>query len=261
MAKRSETMTDESGVILKRCAGPCNGFKPLESFGFKSVSSGYRRSKCQPCRTLLERQYKAKHDREYYITHSDEIRAKSKQYFDDNRKACLAYKKAYNLRNRLSSLVYMKTYNKARSKEHVEYCKAYNRRRRHDIAYRLPLNLRARFNKAIKRGFKSGSSVNDLGCSIPWFKAHIESMFYVHAFTGLQMTWDNWAIDGWHMDHVIPLSAFDLTNREQVLKACHYTNLQPLWADHNLSKNDRILTPEQLEALKRGNLNGITPVA
>ena len=54
------------------------------------------------------------------------------------------------------------------------------------------------------------------------------------------MTWDNWSKDGWHIDHVVPLASFDLTNKEQFDKACHYTNLQPLWAKDNLSKSDRL---------------------
>jgi hypothetical protein len=48
------------------------------------------------------------------------------------------------------------------------------------------------------------------------------------------MTWDNWTTDGWHIDHIKPLaSSFDLTDRKQFLEACHYTNLQPLWAKDN----------------------------
>ena len=72
--------------------------------------------------------------------------------------------------------------------------------------------------------------MSDLGCTIPELKQYLESKFQEG------MTWENWGVHGWHIDHIIPLSSFDLTCREQFLKVCHYTNLQPLWAKDNLSK-------------------------
>jgi len=85
---------------------------------------------------------------------------------------------------------------------------------------------------AIKKHSKTGSAVRDLGCSIDELKQHLESKFLPG------MTWNNYGRFGWHIDHIRPLSQFDLTNPEQLKIACHYTNLQPLWWRDNLSKGD-----------------------
>jgi len=91
--------------------------------------------------------------------------------------------------------------------------------------------LRLRLYHALNHNFKSGSAVRDLGCSISGLKLHLESKFQP------DMTWDNYG--EWHIDHIKPLSKFDLTDRDQLLEACHYTNLQPLWAEENLKKGNR----------------------
>ena len=54
------------------------------------------------------------------------------------------------------------------------------------------------------------------------------------------MTWDNYGINGWHIDHIIPVSKFDLTNNEAIKVCFHYSNLQPLWAKDNLKKGNKI---------------------
>ena len=100
-----------------------------------------------------------------------------------------------------------------------------------NINFTLRLLLRTRLNKVIKRNQKNGSSIKDLGCSIEDLKKHLESQFQPG------MTWKNHG--KWHIDHIIPLSKFDLTVKEQFLKAVHYTNLQPLWAKDNLKKGNR----------------------
>ena len=52
------------------------------------------------------------------------------------------------------------------------------------------------------------------------------------------MSWNNYG--KWHVDHIIPLSNFDLTKSAEQFKACHYSNLQPLWAEDNIEKKDRL---------------------
>lgn len=53
------------------------------------------------------------------------------------------------------------------------------------------------------------------------------------------MSWYNYG--EWHLDHIIPLVSFDLTNRWQFARACHYTNYQPLWWWDNISKGAKIV--------------------
>ena len=103
-----------------------------------------------------------------------------------------------------------------------------------NVNYKLSKILRARLFKALKNDQKRGSAIIDLGCTIPEFKQYLESKFQDG------MTWDNWGLHGWHIDHILPLASFDLTDREQFSKACNYTNLQPLWAEENWSKHSHL---------------------
>lgn len=100
-------------------------------------------------------------------------------------------------------------------------------KRQTDIQFKLAHYLRVRLSRSVK----SGSAIRDLGCSISELKSHLEAQFQEG------MTWENYGITGWHIDHIKPLCNFNLENREEFLKACHYSNLQPLWATENLSKN------------------------
>jgi len=53
------------------------------------------------------------------------------------------------------------------------------------------------------------------------------------------MNWSNNTMHGWHIDHIIPLST--AKTEQDIIKLCHYTNHQPLWAKDNLSKGNKTL--------------------
>lgn len=107
----------------------------------------------------------------------------------------------------------------------------HNDRLKNDVNYRLKYHLRIRLNKALKGNYKSGSAIKDLGCDISKLKLHLESQFVDG------MSWENHGL--WHIDHKEPLSKFNLSDRQQLLMACHYTNLQPLWAKDNIKKSNK----------------------
>jgi hypothetical protein len=113
------------------------------------------------------------------------------------------------------------------------------RRRKEDLDFRLRQALRSRLSVAVRGNFKSGSAVRDLGCTIPELRVWLEAKFYPRPETGEVMSWSNYGRHGWHVDHKRPLVSFDLTDREQLLEACNFKNLQPLWGEDNISKGGR----------------------
>lgn len=118
-------------------------------------------------------------------------------------------------------------------KNNKEHLAARSRERRKDLIEKLKNNLRVRLNQAIKRNYKNGSAVRDLGCTIEEFKLYLEIRFKPG------MSWSNHG--DWHIDHIIPLASFDLTDPSQLKKALHFTNMQPLWKKENISKGSKTI--------------------
>lgn len=74
-----------------------------------------------------------------------------------------------------------------------------------------------------------------VGCSLEELTLYLESKFQEG------MTWENRGQFGWHIDHIIPLSNFDLSIEDNLYKSNNYKNLQPLWAKDNLVKSNKII--------------------
>ena len=93
-----------------------------------------------------------------------------------------------------------------------------------------------RIRQALK-GNKSKRAFEYLGCNISEFKKHIEDQF-----TG-DMSWENHALDTWHVDHIIGIQYKGIDGKaptaDQVLERLHYTNCQPMLASNNMSKGAR----------------------
>ena len=112
-------------------------------------------------------------------------------------------------------------------------------RRRTDRSYAIGVNLRARVGLALRTYPATQSAsvtawIRDLlGCTISELITYLQSKFLPG------MSWENYGRKGWHIDHIRPLSSFDLTDVEQRRIAFHHTNLQPLWASDNWRKGGR----------------------
>ena len=103
-----------------------------------------------------------------------------------------------------------------------------------DAKFKLKKYLRRDLNLALKRQGvqKCEKTLELLGCSVEFFFDYMEEKFTEG------MSWENHSFYGWHIDHIIPMEAFDLKQPLHRRACCYYTNLQPLWSTLNLHKSD-----------------------
>lgn len=186
---------------MKLCNG-CKILKPLIDFHKRKGSKLGVKSECKICRNIKKQKYRN--------ANKDLINKKQAVYCQNNPEKVKLSKLNYRLAN------------KSRIRDYAR--KSY----RENIQFRLRSILRNRLFHAINRNQKVASAVASLGCTVEFLKAYLESKFKPG------MSWKNYG--EWHIDHIKPLSSFDLTDLGQFKEACHYSNLQPLWAIDNLKK-------------------------
>jgi len=109
--------------------------------------------------------------------------------------------------------------------------KYYNIKYKTDILFKLKKNISRSIRKSFKnKGFYKKNKSSEILCvDFFSFKNYIENQFTDN------MSWDNF--DKIHIDHRIPLAA--ASTEFEIIALNHYTNLQPLWAEDNLSKSDK----------------------
>ena len=156
---------------------------------------------------------------------------KRKEYYEKNKEnEKLRWRKYYNNNSEKLKTSACEYYYKNRERYIENAVKRNMKKIKEDIAYRIRVNLGKRLHKIIKHTKKNTSMAKLIGCTINELRDHIQRQFKPG------MSWENYGIHGWHVDHIIPCAAFDLTDPEQQKQCFHYTNLQPLWAKDNLSK-------------------------
>lgn len=186
-------------MVGHKICGKCGVDKPILEYTHKSSSRDAHEGQCKDCRHTYKKQYDAQPYNKTHKQHTEH------QRYLINKPRIGAQKRAYK----------------------------YNRYHT-DTNYRLAHVLRSRLRSAIVGGFKAGSAIRDLGCTVDFCRKHLEFKFQ------LGWTWENYG-EIWEIDHVVPLSFFDLTDPEQLKRACHYTNLQPISLKEHIQKTTKDL--------------------
>jgi hypothetical protein len=135
---------------------------------------------------------------------------------------------------------YYKEYSKSYWKQNKqELLKQKSDKRKRDVAHRMVENLRSYLRQLLLKAFngnpnnKTESTSSLIGCTKTELLQHLRNQYKVG------MTDENYG--QWHIDHIIPCASFDLTKLEERQKCFHYTNLQPLWAEENYAKGDKLI--------------------
>ena len=163
---------------------------------------------------------KAEYDKKRRLEKSEQIKA-----YDNARNALRRKDPEYSA----AQLKRKAKWREANRERYLETNRSYDARQmRENIQRKISKNLRHRLRKAMLGETRGISAVRDLGISIAEFRVWIESKF------SNGMSWENYG--EWHLDHVKPLARFDLSVDSEVLQACNYKNIQPLWAEDNRAK-------------------------
>jgi len=147
-------------------------------------------------------------------SHRDELRERYKKWYSENRKKAIVTSSHYNSQHKEKI-----------NKRRVD-------RRKIDIEYKLRTYLPIAIGQALKNQqlLKTFTYSKYTNFKIPELIRHLESQFTDG------MSWDNYGIKGWHIDHIIPQSLYDFSDIEEIRKCWSLPNLRPLAGPENHSK-------------------------
>lgn len=217
-------------IIVKKCK-KCQLEKSEDCFHKSKNKKGdlVLRARCKECVNAFLRE-KYENEKAYHIE-------RNKKWSDNNPEKVAAIKRKYYLKNKNKFKKASQKWvlnNRKKASQNTVNCN--KKRYKIDPAFRLERRIRNYVYKIAKtlKINKTHASLHHLGCSIEELKNHIESQWQEN------MTWENYGLHGWHIDHIKPLSFF-IKNSNNPWEANHYTNLQPLWSIDNLKKSNSLL--------------------
>lgn len=192
-----------------------------------------------------------------------------KRYYENNRKSILERQKELRAslpserketlkeKSRKRSSEWRKKRTDEEKTKNAEYQRMWmNERRATDLHFKILDNLRSRLVIAVKRrnSKKANKRTHEL-FGVEWdsFILHLESQF------DSRMKWDNWGRNGWHIDHIVPLAAFDLAKKKELLVASFYLNHRPCWGKENMKKGGSMPAKKDVPLALRRKLYELDP--
>ena len=152
-----------------------------------------------------------------YQKNKEQINLTNRAWYQNNKEQANLTKRAWYQKNKEQSKLTNRAWKRASYQN--------------NLSYRLRAVLRSRVRSALKNNSKSARTMQLIGCSVDEAKLHLERQFKPG------MSWDNYG--NWEIDHIKPISRFDLSKEAEQRLCFHFTNIQPLWKEDNMRKGNR----------------------
>lgn len=220
--------------------------------GFKHGTNGYLLGcRCEVCvkaesdakksRRLKNGDHIRALERANLSLHAEAHRTRTKLYYKEHPEKNREHTQRYKERHPDRYAARVRRYQQTHAAEIREHHRIYqNERRKTDIVYKFNRSVRNRVTCAIARGYKKTSAVKLIGCPTEELREKLAVLFKPG------MDWGNYG--EWHVDHIIPCAAFDLTREDHQVACFNWRNLQPMWRKENKSKSDFIPPGFDVEA-------------
>lgn len=180
----------------------------------------------------------AEYNKKYWQKNKERDSARHKEWYIENKERQQEYNKKYRKEN-LEELLEKDRIRCRERREDPKHRKWYNeyrkeydkKKRKTDINFKLKQNISRRIRELLKDG-KGHTSMEYCGCTVNELREHLEAKFTE------EMDWNNYG-NIWHIDHVIPCTAWDMSIDFEAKCCFNYRNLQPMLAKKNILKNNK----------------------
>jgi hypothetical protein len=207
-------MTRVNKNIIQKYCFKCKTWKDIDSFhNCKSKYDG-KAANCKEC-----------------------VHTRRAKYYHDNKKESLEKSNVWRDKNRERVNECKRIRNKPpeQKKKNAEYIR---NKKKKDPTFKLRCNFSTLIYQCLRNQntSKTGKTWNKIvGYTLEELISYLESKFKPG------MTWNNYG--RWHVDHILPVSSFAFTsvNDEEFKKCWALENLQPLWAEENIKKSNKII--------------------
>ena len=209
----------EAQLHQNKTCSKCGETKPLAEFNRNAASPDGHRPNCRSCDRIRSQAY--------IKANKEKHRDSGRRYYENNKEHVLEKNKKWKKKN-LEAARRIQRESKRRWLETPQG--------------KVSRSAKDALRRTLLKGSKAGQRTFDLlGYTREQLISHLEKQF------SPGMSWENYGSNGWHIDHIVPLSAFNYTDPSHIdfKRAWALSNLRPLWAAENLRKHAKLDRPFQ----------------